>query len=159
MSDPELVIASAAAAGCGLTGGVFFAFSTFVIDGLDRATPSTAIEAMQTINRAAPKLPFMLLFLGTGLLSVLVAGLAATSLSDAASWLRLAGAVSYLLGSLAVTIRFNVPLNDRLDEVSGTDPRADRHWKGYLRPWRRWNHVRTLSSTAACLALIASLTI
>jgi uncharacterized membrane protein len=38
---------------CGLMAGVFFAFSTFVMDGLGRQADTQSIAAMQFINAAA----------------------------------------------------------------------------------------------------------
>ena len=53
------------AVACGLVGGVFFAFSTFVMRGLRDAPPEAGLRAMQSINRAAPTPLFMLAFIGT----------------------------------------------------------------------------------------------
>ncbi len=159
MTDLTFVLTFATAIGCGVVGGVFFAFSTFVTDGLNRVPAPAAVAAMQGINIAAPRPPFMLPFLGTGLLCLLVAGAAVVERDGAASWLSLSGAILYLIGSIAVTIRFNIPLNNQIDKAPTDDPEADEAWASYLRPWRTWNHVRTISSTVACAALITSLTI
>ena len=57
----------AAAIGAGLSAGVYLAFSTFVMGGIHRLSPSQAISAMNGINKAAPANPLLLLVLfGTG---------------------------------------------------------------------------------------------
>jgi len=47
MSGGLDVLTLAAAIGCGLNGGVFFAWSTFVMDGLRRAAAPAGIAVMQ----------------------------------------------------------------------------------------------------------------
>ena len=63
-----------AAVGTGIVGGVLFAFSTFVMRALDDLDPPEAIRTMQAINVRAVNPIFMGLFFGTGLLTVVVAG-------------------------------------------------------------------------------------
>jgi len=59
-----------AAVGAGLSGGVFFAFSTFVMKALGRLPDAEAVTAMNAINKAAPTPLFMLALFGTGAVSV-----------------------------------------------------------------------------------------
>jgi len=56
-----------AALGSGLTAGVTFTFSAFVMPALDRLTPAQSIVAMQSINKLAPAPPFGPLVAGTAL--------------------------------------------------------------------------------------------
>ncbi|WP_251959094.1 hypothetical protein [Nostoc commune] len=53
------------ALGCGLMAGVFFAFSTFVMNALARLQPVQGIVAMQSINITVINPLFMAVFLGT----------------------------------------------------------------------------------------------
>ncbi len=53
------------ALGCGLMAGVFFAFSTFVMNALARLQPTQGIAAMQSINITVINPLFMAAFLGT----------------------------------------------------------------------------------------------
>jgi uncharacterized membrane protein len=48
-----------AALGCGLVAGVFFAFSSFVMNALGRLPPAQGIAAMQSINITAVTPVFM----------------------------------------------------------------------------------------------------
>ncbi|WP_228050189.1 hypothetical protein [Tychonema sp. LEGE 06208] len=47
-----LILKLFAVLGCGLIAGVFFAFSTFVMNALGRLPPAQGIAAMQSINIA-----------------------------------------------------------------------------------------------------------
>ena len=55
----------AAALGCGVNAGVFFAFSSFVMKALGRLQPAQGIAAMQSINRVAVTPVFMTALFGT----------------------------------------------------------------------------------------------
>jgi len=49
------------ALGCGLTAGVFFAFSSFVMKALGRIQPAQGIAAMQSINGKTSPCPVLFL--------------------------------------------------------------------------------------------------
>jgi uncharacterized membrane protein len=49
----------ATALGCGLSAGVFFALSAFVMPALDRLAPGQSIRAMNSINKLAVTPVFM----------------------------------------------------------------------------------------------------
>jgi uncharacterized membrane protein len=157
MSDPTFALVFAAALGSALAAGVFFAFSTFVMSGLDRAEPATAVAAMQGINRAAPGPPLMAVLFGTAALSVAVAIVGLLGNAGAHGGLAVGGAAIYLVGAIGVTMAANVPLNERLDRVDAAGPTAAAKWPTYSRRWRAWNHVRTLASLAATAGMIAAL--
>lgn len=53
MNTTLTTLATATAGGCALIGGVFFAFSSFVMNGLGRVSEPAGLEAMQGINVAA----------------------------------------------------------------------------------------------------------
>ncbi len=68
-----IVCCSAATVGTGLAGGIFFAFSSFVMRALGAVPPRAGIAAMNAINVAVINPGFMLVFLGTALLSIALA--------------------------------------------------------------------------------------
>jgi uncharacterized membrane protein len=118
MSNHSLfVLKLFAVLGCGLIAGVFFAFSTFVMIALARLQPSQGIAAMQSINITAINPLFMLALFGTGAACLFLA------ISSLLKWHQpgvpylLLGSLLYLVGTLGVTIVFNVPLNDALAKV------------------------------------------
>ncbi|MBO0818411.1 MAG: hypothetical protein J2P30_25030, partial [Actinobacteria bacterium] len=65
-----------AAVGTGVSAGVFFAFSTFVMKALGRLPAIQGISAMQALNKAAPAPLFMLALFGTGALSIALSAVA-----------------------------------------------------------------------------------
>jgi len=150
-------LTAVAAVGCGLNAGVFFAFSTFVMQGLRRAEPDQGIAAMQGINVTAPASLFGAALIGTGLLCVALVVVAAFGWGEAEAAPLLVGAALYLLGSIAMTFAFHVPRNDALDRLDPRGPGAADHWRRYLIEWVAGNHVRTLASIGATIALVLAL--
>ena len=148
----------ATALGCGLGAGVFFAFSTFVMDGLARANPAEGVAAMQWINRRAPTPAFLLVWLGTGALCLVVAAWTVVSGGDRRAVLATAAAAVYVAGSIAVTFARNVPMNDALARMDARDPATAGYWRTYVRRWTAWNHVRAGASIAAAALLTIALT-
>ena len=156
--SPVVILTTVAAIGSAAVGGIFYAFSTFVMKGLDRTQPAEAITAMRGINAEAPaNAPFLAMFLGSALLALAVGIVAVTRIGQPGSWYLLAGAV-FGLGGVIVTMAFNVPLNNHLD---GVDPAglsaadAASQWQAYLSTWTAWNHVRTATGlVGAALMLI-----
>jgi uncharacterized membrane protein len=66
----------------------------------------------------------------------------------------LAGGALYVIGMFVCTAVFNVPLNNALAAVDPNSVEAASLWARYLTDWTLWNHVRTMSSTAACALFI-----
>jgi uncharacterized membrane protein len=157
-TSPVVILTTVAAIGSAAVGGLFYAFSTFVMKGLDRTQPAEAITAMRGINaEAQANAPFLAMFLGSAVLALAVGVVAVTRMGQPGSWYLLAGAV-FGLGAVIVTIAFNVPLNNHLD---GVDPAglsaadAASQWQAYLSTWTAWNHVRTATGlVGAALMLI-----
>jgi uncharacterized membrane protein len=101
---------------------------------------------------------FLAIFVGTGALGVVSAALAVTELGEAASLLRIAGALLYMVGCLVVTGVGNVPRNNALDRLAPESPESEAVWRTYVREWTTWNSVRTVTcilSTAAFTAALA----
>ena len=137
-----------AAVGAGVTGGVLFGFSTFVMRALDHLPADRAIEAMQSINRQAPTAGFMSAMFGTAALSVVVGIDGVRRLDEPdGRWLT-AGAGAYL-ASILVTVAFHVPRNDRLARVVIPAADAAGIWQRYSSAWTAGNHVRTALAIAA----------
>lgn len=146
-----------AALGSGLIAGVFFAFSTFVMKALARLAPAEGIAAMQSINVVVLNPWFLGAFFGTALASAaaIVAGLMAWR--ENGSTLLVAGGVLYLVGTIGVTMVCNVPLNEQLARIAGTDASAAAAWARYVPSWTTWNHVRTVAALAAAAAFALAL--
>lgn len=159
-SSPYLIATSAAAVSSTVVGGVFFAFSTFVMAGLDRARPVEAIAAMRGINaEAQANGPFLTLFLGATVLALGVGVAALIKRSEPGTGYVLAGAALGLV-AFVVTVAVNVPLNDRLAAVDPSGLSAAdalREWRAYLGPWTAWNHVRTVAPLLSAALILVGL--
>ena len=157
MPSPLVLAAAVTAVVSAAVGGLFFAFSTFVMRGLDRTAPTEAITAMRGINaEAQANGPFLVLFVGSAVLAVGLGVAAAASLRAPGAGYLLAGAVLTLL-AFVVTMAFNVPLNTALDGVDAsalTSAEAARQWQAYLVPWTLWNHVRTAAPLMGSVLLL-----
>lgn len=155
-----VILTAAAALGSAAVGGLFYAFSTFVMRGLDRTDPVQAITAMRGINaEAQANAPFLLLFFGSTLLALAVGVGAAMHLRQPGNSYLLAGAVLAVVAAL-VTVAFNVPLNDQLDALDPSGPSAAdaaTQWHAYLGPWTAWNHVRTVAPLFGSALLLVGL--
>lgn len=155
LSITTLVIA--ALMGCALTGGVFFAFSSFIMKSLARLPASEGIAAMQSINVVVLNRSFLGIFMGTALISLLLLVLSLLQWGAATSPFFLTGAVLYLAGTFLVTAIGNVPLNNRLAAVAAPDTSAAPVWEHYLERWTRFNTLRTVAASAAALMFILGL--
>lgn len=143
--------------GSALVGGVFFAFSSFVMKALARVPSAEGIAAMQSINVVVINPSFLGAFIGTAVLSVGVAVLALNNPGHPSSMLLLGGAVFYFAGTFLVTMLGNVPLNDQLAAISASDPGAAAIWSAYLDRWTMWNTTRTVAAMAASVLFTMSL--
>lgn len=138
----------------GVMAGVYFAFSAFVITSLDKLAASSAVAAMNSINRVIVTSAFMPLFWGSSLLAGILIVLASWQSSGMLA--TLAGVV-YLTGMLLVTALFNVPLNNRLRDCS--EQECADVWSVYTRRWTFWNHVRTTASVLTMVICICLLNV
>jgi len=146
-----------AALGCGLIAGVFFAFSTFVMKALARLPPGAGIAAMQSINIVVLNPSFLGTFLGTAAACILAMISSLLRWHEPEALYLFAGSALYLVGTLLVTIVFNVPRNDALASVAPSDPASANMWTGYVARWTAWNHVRAAAALAAAASFSMAL--
>ncbi len=153
------VLAVVAMLGSALIGGVFYAFSSFIMKALARMPTEEGIAAMQSINIVVINASFLGAFIGTAVISLMLAVLAIKGWGmPSAPWL-LAGALLYLLGTFLVTGLGNVPLNEKLAAVSATDSSAVAVWEHFLDQWTTLNTLRAAASVTAALSLTIGLTL
>jgi uncharacterized membrane protein len=139
----------------GLHAGFFFTWSFSVMNGLDAATPETAIAAMQSMNENIRNGPFGIVFFGAPAVALLAAIIAFASRRGMPAFLALIGFIA-LATTIVITATLHVPLNDALAvEAIPADPAtAKALWMAYAGPWTEWNHLRALSSLLGCLFLV-----
>lgn len=139
-------------------GGVFLAFSDFIMRSLRATSVSGGIEAMQIINKEVFHWVFMALFIGLAPLSLGLLGYATFSLTGAGAILLRAAAVVYLVGVFAVTVARNVPLNTMLDGMDlGAETTAQFWGARYVPGWTFRNSVRTFGSILSSGLCVAGL--
>ncbi|HLR86955.1 MAG TPA: anthrone oxygenase family protein [Wenzhouxiangella sp.] len=117
----------------GLTGGVFYAFSTFVMRALEDQPAAAGIAAMQRINVTV----LTPLFLGPFFAPAMLLATAAYLARSAGHlltfiWLTLS-LLLYIVGSIGVTIFFNVPRNNKLASLAPDSDEAAAYWPIYIR--------------------------
>jgi uncharacterized membrane protein len=140
-----------------LTGGVFKAFSEFVMRGLAQAGPGSGIAAMKGINRTVLRTEFVFAILALGAISPGFALYAYFALDGTAAVLIVAAAAIYLPSTFFMMLLGNVPMNNRLDRVDPASVEGAEYWAHYVRRWTALNHFRTLGCivTGALYALAA----
>ncbi len=157
MSLTITIAAIAALMGAALIGGVFFAFSSFIMKALGRLPSPEGIAAMQSINVVVLNRTFLGLFMGTAAICVLVIVLAVMDWGSAHAPYLVAGALFYIVGTFLVTAFGNVPLNDRLEAVEAVSPEAAELWQHYLVRWTGLNTLRTVAAALSALAFTVAL--
>ena len=145
------------AVGCGLIAGVFFAFSTFVMSALARLQASHGIAAMQSINITAINPLFMTVLFGTAAACIFLAVSSLLKWHQPGAAYLLLGSLLYLIGTVGVTIMFNVPLNEALAKVEPSSSEGASLWASYLTNWTNWNHIRATAALAAAASLTIAL--
>jgi uncharacterized membrane protein len=151
------VLTFVAALGCGVAAGVFFAFSAFVMKGLDRLPAERAVGAMQGINAAAPAPAFMVVLFGTGLAcGVLVFRSFFVWGGPSAVYLLVGGSL-YLICAIGLTVFYHVPRNEALDRFEPGGAEAESRWSRYVAGWTAWNHLRFAGALAASASLVMAL--
>ena len=145
--------------GAGVVGGVFLAFSAFVMKALAQLPAPQGIAAMQRINVVVLNSLFLGLLVGTAALALICILAGFFPWGETKSILLLATGIAYVVGAFGVTVVFNVPRNERLARMDPESEEAKTYWPVYHREWLRWNHVRTAASLVAafCAALALAL--
>jgi uncharacterized membrane protein len=145
----------AGALGSAIVGGMFYAFSSFVMKALARIPPEQGVAAMNAINIVVINSSFMIVFAGTALVSVALVLLSYPLWPQASGQLIVLAALLYGIGTFGLTMRLHQPMNLRLAALAPYQARA--YWPGYVQTWTRWNHVRTAAPLAASALLVAAL--
>jgi len=157
MNQLHIILLVIAVLGSGLMAGLFSAFSNFIMKSLSKVSSQSGISAMQSINIVIVRPAFLLVFFGTGVISLVAVVLGWQVFNMLACTFFCMGAATYILGCLGVTMAFNVPLNDRLAAVNPSSKEGGQMWQIYLVKWVFWNHVRSLATILSTLCLVLGL--
>jgi len=143
--------------GSAIIAGVLFIFSNTIMASLAQLPAAQGIVAMQHINRIILNPLFFILFLGTAFTSTLLAVSQLWHWLKPSSMILLLACACYLVGTLLVTMVFNVPMNNALKAIDPQTVQATELWATYLRKWIFWNHVRMVASLLAAVFFILAL--
>lgn len=143
--------------GSGLTAGIFYAFSTFVMAALKRIPPEQGIAAMNSINVTVINPWFFAVFFGTPIICAILAVMALMRWSEPGAAIIVTACAIHIAGSLLVTIAFNVPLNTALAAVTPASSEGAALWARYLEDWTFWNDVRTAAPLIAMVLFVCAL--
>lgn len=157
MSGLFLFVAQFSVIAYAIVGGIFIAFSDFIMRSLARTSGAGGVEAMQVINREVFRWVFMILFLGLAPVSLGIALYGVVAVGGATGTLLAVAGLTYFVGCFGVTVAFNVPLNERLAKMSLADASTGAFWQQtYVPVWTRWNTVRGAACViSAALMLMA----
>lgn len=158
MSPIVLLLLQLTVIALAFVGGVFLAFSDFIMRSLARTSGSGGVEAMQSINREVFRWVFMALFLGLVPVLLLVAGYGGFVLGQGAGFLLALSGLVYVVGCFGVTALCNVPMNKALADMDLSEPSTQDYWTTtYLPRWTLWNTVRTLACGLSAFLLLLGL--
>jgi len=138
----------------GFIGGVYFAFSFFVMHSLKKINHLEAIRIMNTINSVILKSPFMFLFFLSSFIAVILFLKNLILLKIIHS--QFLSSLIFLGGMFLCTATKNVPLNKKLANFNFNDTSCDPEieWDYYYKNWIKWNHIRTVSCFVSAVLLV-----
>jgi len=158
MSSLFFILLQATILAYALVGGVFLAFSDFIMRSLAHTGGVGGVDAMQVINREVFRWVFMALFIGMAPLSLLIAGYGAVHVGNGPGTLMLIAGLVYFIGCFLVTVCFNVPMNEALAGMDVSDPATQDYWTStYLPRWTFWNTIRTVACAVSAALLMFGL--
>lgn len=141
-------------------GGVFSAFSEFVMSGLLKTESAGGIEAMQHINRDVIKTQFVAGIFSIAFFSVLFALYSITVFEGPVLVTLILAPIVYLPTVFLMTMFGNVPMNNHLERLDHNSAEAQTYWVIYVRDWTRLNHLRSIGSVlTAGLYIISAITL
>jgi uncharacterized membrane protein len=126
-----------------LEGGVFKAFSEFIMRSLLQAEPAGGIESMQRINVVVLRTEFVFAILALAPVTLVFAGYAMLTLEGPACIAIVAAALVYVSCVFLMTLLGNVPMNEKLAKMDYRSAEAADYWQEYGQKWTRLNHFRT----------------
>ncbi|MCC5779181.1 DUF1772 domain-containing protein [Nitratireductor sp. B36] len=131
--------------------GFFYAWVCSTMWGLDQTDPRVAIAAMQAMNASVRNAVFFPAFFLTPVVLALTAFMIRVQGQKAPAFWIAAGAATYLVFGLILTMAVNVPMNEALALVSVPEEieAAEAIWSEYSSRWQFWNQARTAASAVA----------
>ena len=140
-----------------LVAGLVFGFAAVVMPGINKLSDRDFLLAFKHMDEVIQNNQPVFMLVWTGSI-VLVTGtliLGTLILSGGQIYLLWVASALYLLGVQLPTARFNIPLNNTLqdlDIIRLSESELAKSRREFEIPWNRWNIFRTLNAIAAVLA-------
>ena len=144
---------------CSLVAGLLFGFAIVVMPGIAKLPGKEyllAFKHMDGIIQNNQPL-FILVWAGSILSIIATLILGIMSLSGTQIYLLVFASILYLFGVQLPTFRFNIPLNNSLQNLdigSLEESEVVSYRVGFEIPWNRWNKIRTVNAIIAVSMLL-----
>jgi len=144
---------------CSLVAGLLFGFAIVVMPGIAKLTDKEYLLAFKhmdgVIQNNQPL--FVLVWAGSILSVIATLALGIMNLRGEELYLLTGGTLLYLIGVQLPTFRFNIPLNNQLqnldvEELEDDEAKSSR--VEFETPWNRWNRIRTVNAIIAVTLLL-----
>ena len=139
---------------CSLVAGLLFGFAIVVMPGIANLSDKEYLLAFKymdgVIQNNQPL--FVLVWAGSILSVILTLVLGILNLDDEKLYLLIGAASVYLIGVQLPTFRFNIPLNNELQNLDIEDleeTQAKTSRTKFETSWNRWNRIRTINGIVA----------
>ncbi|MEL6592898.1 MAG: DUF1772 domain-containing protein [Bacteroidota bacterium] len=140
----------------GLSAGLFYAWSVSVIPGTQKIDDLAYLSSMQSINRAILNPAFFLIFFGS-LIAIVIATYFSYAVSKTSFLLLVIATLTYLIGTIGVTLFGNVPLNNQLDVLHLGELGAQKMAEFRQNYELRWNRLHSIRMVFSVLSFIMAL--
>jgi uncharacterized membrane protein len=144
---------------CSLVAGLLFGFAIVVMPGIAKLTDKEYLLAFKhmdgVIQNNQPL--FVLVWAGSILSVIATLALGIMNLRGEELYLLTGGTLLYLIGVQLPTFRFNIPLNNELQNLDVEeleDDQAKSSRVEFETPWNRWNRIRTVNAIIAVTLLL-----
>ena len=139
---------------CSLVAGLLFGFTIVVMPGIAKLTDKEYLLAFKhmdgVIQNNQPL--FILVWAGSILSVIITLILGIINLGGTQIYLLVIASILYLFGVQLPTFRFNIPLNNSLQNLDIElleDSEAALSRTAFETLWNRWNKIRTLNAILA----------
>ena len=144
---------------CSLVAGLLFGFAIVVMPGIAKLTDKEYLLAFKhmdgVIQNNQPL--FVLVWAGSILSVIATLALGIMNLRGEELYLLTGATLLYLIGVQLPTFRFNIPLNNQLQNLDVEeleDNQAKSSRTEFETPWNRWNRIRTANAIIAVTLLL-----
>ena len=148
---------------CSLVAGLLFGFAIVVMPGIAKLNDKGFLSAFKHMDEIIQNNQplFILVWAGSILSIIITLILGIMNLSGTQIYLLVFASILYLFGVQLPTFRFNIPLNNslqNLDIESLEESEVTSFRVGFEIPWNRWNKIRTVNAILAASMLLLLLT-